>query len=429
MGTIQTLIGNGADASLGFGVTPVALLGLWGGDEALGTGLARMAWNQLWQVTVMVLIVALASRYLLVRHPYLARGLWLLVLVKCLTPPVVGSPLGLFSWSQVQTRDVAILQNDSLAATLERQFEGIAGAGLAGTMVAIWLTGAAVYLAVVFVRIWRLRQVMLRATVPVPAMVERVADEIAQKLRLPGARVRVVDEPFGPAVMGLRRPVVILPTAVVEGKSEDELRPILAHELLHVARGDTLVAALQVIVQAIWWFHPVVWLASRAVSLYCELCCDREVLRLLSCTPKAYAGCLLGVLESRCRLQPIVALPGMRVSEMTLRRLTTLTQIRHGRSRGGHMGLTALVMTSAALVFLPGAALTISPETFTPLFQPDPDICSRADCSVDDGLTEDDDLASDAADVGATVHASSVQASSDLSPAALPVGADVSAGP
>ena len=67
--------------------------------------LAGLAWSQLWQVTALVVIVAGLTRFACRRRPHLAYLLWLLVVVKCLTPPLWSSPTGVFSWAQVQLAD------------------------------------------------------------------------------------------------------------------------------------------------------------------------------------------------------------------------------------------------------------------------------------------------------------------------------------
>ena len=82
MSATHVLFATGGTPEFLLGATPSTWWGAFGFDGALGTAVARLAWSQLWQVTVMVLIVAMVSRYLLARHPYVARGLWLLVLVK-----------------------------------------------------------------------------------------------------------------------------------------------------------------------------------------------------------------------------------------------------------------------------------------------------------------------------------------------------------
>ena len=62
--------------------------------------LASLAAAQAWQLTVLILAVLLATRWWTQRRPHLAYVLWLLVLLKCLTPPMWSAPSSLFCWLQ-----------------------------------------------------------------------------------------------------------------------------------------------------------------------------------------------------------------------------------------------------------------------------------------------------------------------------------------
>ena len=81
--------------------------------------LGQAVWCQLWQVTVLIVIVALAVRIFARNRPHLAHVLWLVVLVKCLTPPVWSSPTGLFCW--LQTMSGAAIRRHSAAIGFDWQ--------------------------------------------------------------------------------------------------------------------------------------------------------------------------------------------------------------------------------------------------------------------------------------------------------------------
>ena len=63
---------------------------------------AAAAWNQFWQVTALIVIVGALTSLFCRQRPHLAYVLWLLVFLKCLTPPLWSSPTGLFSWAQAR---------------------------------------------------------------------------------------------------------------------------------------------------------------------------------------------------------------------------------------------------------------------------------------------------------------------------------------
>ena len=64
--------------------------------------LAALAWSQIWQVTALAIVVGIVTRLACRRRPHLAYVLWMLVLLKCLTPPLWSSPTGCFSWAQLR---------------------------------------------------------------------------------------------------------------------------------------------------------------------------------------------------------------------------------------------------------------------------------------------------------------------------------------
>ena len=66
-----------------------------------------IAWTQLWQVTLLIAAVTLVARLVAAHRPQLAYALWLVVLLKCLTPPLWSSPTGAFCWLQPSAGTVA----------------------------------------------------------------------------------------------------------------------------------------------------------------------------------------------------------------------------------------------------------------------------------------------------------------------------------
>ena len=97
-------------------------------------------------------------------------------------------------------------------------------------------------------------------------------------------------------VFGILSPVLLWPRRIAERLGDEQVEAILAHELSHVRRRDNLAAALHMIVQALFWFHPLVWwLGARLVDER-ERACDEEVIRLGS-EPQVYAESILKTCE------------------------------------------------------------------------------------------------------------------------------------
>ena len=106
-----------------------------------------------------------------------------------------------------------------------------------------------------------------------------------------------------PTVVGLVRPVILLPTSLASGLTLDQLDVLVAHELAHIRRWDPLVNVLQRFVEALLFFHPAVWFVSRQIRIERELCADDLVIGL-GADPVRYANSLVEVAERALGLTP-----------------------------------------------------------------------------------------------------------------------------
>jgi bla regulator protein blaR1 len=77
-----------------------------------------------------------------------------------------------------------------------------------------------------------------------------------------------------PAVFGWLRPVVVLPLSVLAGLSPWQIEAIIAHELAHIKRWDSLVNAFQIVTETLLFYHPAVWWVNRVIRNEREHCCD-----------------------------------------------------------------------------------------------------------------------------------------------------------
>ncbi len=77
-----------------------------------------------------------------------------------------------------------------------------------------------------------------------------------------------------PAVIGLFRPVVLLPVRALTGLTPEQLEAVIAHELAHIKRFDVAVNFFQVIAETLFFFHPAVWWLNKRIRADREDCCD-----------------------------------------------------------------------------------------------------------------------------------------------------------
>jgi bla regulator protein BlaR1 len=112
-----------------------------------------------------------------------------------------------------------------------------------------------------------------------------------------------------PGVYGLFRPVLLVPEGIIERLTPEQWQTVLAHELSHVRRQDNLIAAIQMLVETVFWFHPLVWWIGKRIFEEKERACDEEVVRLGN-DPRIYAQGILKVCEL-CVESPIACVSGI----------------------------------------------------------------------------------------------------------------------
>lgn len=128
------------------------------------------------------------------------------------------------------------------------------------------------------------------------ALVRDVAGQFGLKLC---PRVGVIDAVVAPMLSaGLRRPMVILPRPVLQSLNDDQLRSIIAHEIAHLARRDHWTHALASVIGSLFWWNPLVWLVRRAMLNAAEASCDALAIQRMTGSRKAYASTLVEVVDS-----------------------------------------------------------------------------------------------------------------------------------
>lgn len=312
--------------------------------------LLEMMIGQVWQVTILCVIMGWLSKSSLRSYSTLCYYLSLVVLVKCITPPIWASHCGVFSWLFQHISDASASQMTSIFGT------EVSSDQVVVWLTAIWLTGFVGSLARVAIT-WALLQRRIAAGLvdPSPELQHRLSLLTRQLKIRTHVKLAVTRHSVGPAVIGYFRPILVLPFELVQSKSLDELEPILAHELLHIRRGDTAVAFLETVVRSFWWFHPQVQSTANMVSEMGEFCCDRDVLDQLKYKPRRYADALIAVLETRFQLQPLLGQPGIRRSQVTRERLRCVMKDKPKEARWTlKLGLLVL----AGLMILPGRRLS-----------------------------------------------------------------------
>lgn len=222
--------------------------------------------------------------------------------------------------------------------------------GASSTVVTIvWVVGALVVLAR---WAWEWRRLTIDARTS-PRIVEGVVYDTLRRVErahgVVGTPTTIVSSSrsMEPGVLGIRKPVLIWPRHLTASLSAAHIDPIVAHEVCHIIRRDNLLASAQMIVSAVFWFHPLVWLIGARLIDERERACDERVLALGG-RAETYAESIL----ETCRL--CLASPVVNVSGVTGGNLKTRITRIVNHVPAVPIGMTkkiALVLAAGFIVF------------------------------------------------------------------------------
>ncbi len=368
-----------------------------------GAGFCRVALAMVVQSSLLIGGLLVVDRLVLRKRAraVLRYALWLLVLVKLTLPPTLSSPVslgrllgvclpthvaarvygarGARAPSQVRPtvpaaslalaadpsprratggsravaprREPAGPQSPPVPPLPARSHASPLSAGLTwqGWALLSWLCGVLGFAACVASQAVRLRRTTRAVAAPTDEH-QRVLAECCGVLRLRGGvpRLGLSSQVPVPAVCGLLRPRILLPTALAQRLPPAQLRLVLLHELAHVKRRDTWVHLAQTVLQVLYWCHPLVWVANRVIREAREQAVDESVLVTTGGQAPEYSQTLLdvaaaallrpplgvgllGVVESRSRLgqriRHILAFPSPRSARLGWAQLLALAAI------------------------------------------------------------------------------------------------------
>lgn len=171
-----------------------------------------------------------------------------------------------------------------------------------------------------------------------------------------------------PIVIGIVRPMILLPATLVSGLSPDQLQALVTHELSHIRRYDLIVNLLQRMIEAVLFFHPAVWFVSRRISMERENVADDAVVAA-GWPAVRYADALVRMAElsSTVRTSNVaievaaLAASGGSSSEFKRRIVRLLNGSSSSQLRLSRSGVFAMAIGTASLLIAP-IAVQLSAE-------------------------------------------------------------------
>ena len=193
-----------------------------------------------------------------------------------------------------------------------------------------------------------------------------VATQRRLRRRLRGCPSRIVDgervlvsSDFGPAVVGVVRPNIVLPEWAL-AMGESDRRIILAHEKEHRQAHDPLLAAAALIAVAVLPWNAALWWQLRRLRLSIEIDCDRRVVSRHRHDPHAYGMVLLATRERASRFTPALAMAMAAMRSELGRRVEALVARRPRSLVRRLSAVVAAVVLAAGMVSVPAPRLSMA---------------------------------------------------------------------
>jgi bla regulator protein blaR1 len=302
------------------------------------TGVGAAVANHLWQSSVVGVAAWLTALQLRRNRARVRHGIWLAASVKFLIPfsllidlggflrtpqhappslqttlssamSVVGQPFSAFPAHPMNVQSLP----DRLTVLLPEVFVGV------------WVCGVVTVLLIWFTR-WRKIYRALQRAVPVKCgreleLLRRL--ETLAKVRRHIPILRSVDM-MEPGIFGIFRPLMLWPDRLSEQLENEHIEGILAHELVHVRRHDNLTAAIHMLVEIVFWFHPMVWWIESGMLQERERACDEAVVQLAG-RPEVYAEGLLKACRF-CAESPLICVSGITGADLKDRITRIMTE-------------------------------------------------------------------------------------------------------
>jgi cytohesin len=290
--------------------------------------------TQSWQIAVLVVAIAVLTLLLRNRSAHVRYLLWLIVLAKCLVPPVLTVPLAVLPEQRVST--LLTMPENRIAVTLERPEMRMAEASASPARSAAepvtivketlprlnvrqwaglgWIVGVILFVLVAVTKALRTEFWLKRRRNPLSAKLQSEVEDLFCELGVRTLPKVWLAEGIGqPFVWGLVRGGIYLPANFAKANNAEHRKGVLGHELSHIVRFDAAVNLLQVMAQAVFWFHPFVWWANRKIRAEREKCCDEMTIARLGAKAQDYSDAIVNVLVSEhesTRSVPSLAVAG-----------------------------------------------------------------------------------------------------------------------
>ena len=153
----------------------------------------------------------------------------------------------------------------------------------------------------------------------------------------------------GPMVVGLLKPVILMPIGILNMLSTEEVEGIIAHELAHVMRNDFAINLIQTFIEAVYYFNPAMWWISANIRAERENCCDDVAIKL-GMQPVVYAKSLLKLQELQSKYTPSLAMALASNKGQLINRVKRIMNMSQTKSNMREKSIATLLLITLAVL-------------------------------------------------------------------------------
>jgi beta-lactamase regulating signal transducer with metallopeptidase domain len=239
----------------------------------------------------------------------------------------------------------------------------------------LWLAGAIAFASIQSIRIGRIVR-GLRLSKLAGGLLAADVEALAQRLGMRSVPIRVVPGLPSPFVWCVHRTVLLWPADLPTDMSESSRRGLIVHELAHVKRRDHWVGWIELAAGCVWWWNPLFWYVRCQLRENAELACDAWAVETLPHGRRAYAEALLAVCAGLAPSTPMPAVGIGTGSRRVLERRLVMIMRERVPLRLSRVGISSIALV--ALATLPAWAQTTATRTTAPVERPVVPVTSAA---------------------------------------------------
>ena len=300
-----------------------------------------------WQVSILIVIVGAFCFFYKKSSSRIFYYLWLIVFIKLITPPQIGHNYSISSLihnlniksSQQSQMGSSIQSNfknpaqistdfvinkkmpvpDAIVTVSPKSAEDIKSPTLKIPPISyqqlfliLWALGIVVILLRTFISLNKFHRLLFTIGQKTPQWLMENLASLSKEIGLRRTpECYILPEWNSLCVFGWFKPKLIIPDDLLKKLTQEQFQMAIYHELFHIKRRDIIMNGVQSLIQMIYWFHPLVWIASREIRHHREMIVDESVVNTFdSLPPKSYEETILTLSENN-NINPVPAVVGI----------------------------------------------------------------------------------------------------------------------